>query len=171
MRRTRTSLFAALLATTILLVAVPAAFAAHHAAQTTPANCLRDQLGVRTNGSSGAAGTIRRAFVFTNVSPTTCRLYGYPGMQLFGRAGRPTPTLVKRTLGPGPTNVTLVAGASATFFAGYSDIPSGSSGCPMSAVVQITAPNAVASLFIPARLQACRGVVNVSAVQAGVHHA
>jgi hypothetical protein len=36
--------------------------------------------------------------------------------------------------------------------------------------VQITAPDVVASLFIPAQLQAC-GVVNVSAVRRGVHHA
>lgn len=171
MRRTRTSLVAGALAATLALVAVPAAFAAHGVAQTPSANCVRNQLGVRPNGANGAAGTIRRAWVFTNISGTTCKLYGYPGMQLFGKAGRPFPTTVKRTLAPGPTTVTLTPGASATFISSSSDIPSGSGSCPMSAVAQITAPNAVASLFIPARMQACRGIVNVSAVEAGIHHA
>jgi Protein of unknown function (DUF4232) len=169
MRRTRTSLVAGILAATLALVAVPAAFAAHQGAQAAPANCVRNQLGVRPNGISGAAGTIRRAWVFTNISKSTCKLYGYPGMQLFGRAGRPIPTTVKRNLAPGPTTVTLTPNASATFISSASDVPSGSSGCPMSAVVQITAPNAFASLFIPARMQACRGLVRVSAVRAGVH--
>ncbi len=63
------------------------------------------------------------------------------------------------------------AGASATFLSSYSDVASGSKPCPMSAVAQITAPDAAASLFIPAELGPCRGVVNVSAVRAGVHHA
>lgn len=171
MKRTRRSLLAALLAAALAMVAVPAALAAHHATQGAPANCVRDQLGVRANGMNGAAGTIRRAFVLTNVSRAACRLYGYPGMQLFGRAGRPFPTRVTRTLAPGPSNVILAPGASATFIAAYSDVASGSAPCPMSAVAQITAPNAVASSFIPARLQPCRGVVQVSAVQAGVRPA
>lgn len=42
---------------------------------------------------------------------------------------------------------------------------------PRSAVVRIAAPNGDASLFIPAALQPCRGVVDVSAVLAGIHPA
>ena len=171
MRRTRTSLVAGILAAIVVMAAVPAAFAALHAHQAPPGNCVRQQLGVRSNGTNGAAGTIYGAWVFTNLSPRACMLYGYPGMQLYGRAGRPLPTTVKRNLAPGPTHVRLAPGGSATFFSSYSDVPSGNHACATSAVAQITAPNAVASLFIPARLQACRGIVNVSAVKAGVHHA
>jgi hypothetical protein len=171
MKRTRTSLIAGILAAILVLAAVPAAFATLHAAQRTPGNCLRAQLGVRANGTNGAAGTIYGAWVFTNLSTKTCRLFGYPGMQLYGKAGRPIPTTVKRNLSPGPTDVTLVPGASATFYSSFSDVPSGRHACLASSVAQITAPNAVASLFIPARLQPCRGIVNVSAVRAGVHHA
>jgi Protein of unknown function (DUF4232) len=170
MRRTRTSLVAGIVTAIVLVAAVPAAFAAIHAQDTT-GNCVRNQLGVRSNGTNGAAGTIYGAWVFTNISSTSCRLYGYPGMQLYGRAGRPIPTIVKRSLRPGPTNVTLAPGGSATFISSYSDVSSSPKPCPMSAVAQITSPNAVASLFIPARLGPCRGVVNVSAVEAGVHHA
>jgi hypothetical protein len=169
-RRTRTSLVAGIVTAIIIVAAVPAALAAIHAPQATPANCVRNQLSVRANGTNGAAGTIRGAWVFKNLSGTTCRLYGFPGMQLFGTTGRPIPTTVKRTLNPGPTHVTLAPGASATFFSKFSDVPTGSQRCPMSAVAQITAPNAVASLFIPARLNPCGGIVNVSAVKAGVHH-
>jgi len=168
-KRTRTSFIAGVAVVLLTLVAVPAALA-HHAAPLTPANCLRDQLGVRPNGSDGAAGTIRNAWVFTNVSGATCRLYGYPGMQLYGRAGRPIPTTVKRNLPPGPSNVILGPGASATFVSRYNDVGSGPKACPTSAVIAITAPNATASLFIPARLQACKGLVSVSAVRAGIHH-
>jgi Protein of unknown function (DUF4232) len=169
-RRTRTSLVAGIVTAILVVVAVPAAFAALHAAQAPPGNCVRDQLGVRSNGTNGAAGTIHGAWVFTNLSGSSCKLYGYPGMQLYGRAGRPIPTTVRRNLPPGSTHVTLAPGGSATFFTSYSDVSSGPHPCPTSAVVQITAPNAVASLFIPAHLGPCRGIVNVSAVQAGVHH-
>lgn len=170
MRRIRTSMVAGVVAAIVVLATVPAAFAALHAAGT-PAACVRDQLGVRSNGTNGAAGTIHGAWVFTNRSDTSCSLDGYPDMQLYGRAGRPIPTTVKRSLPPGPTQVTLAPDASATFLSSYSDVTSGSDQCPTSAVVQITAPDAAASLFIPAQLQACGGIVNVSAVEAGVHHA
>ena len=169
MRRTRTSLIGGIVAAVIVVAAVPAAFAALHAAPSTPGNCSRAQLGVRDNGTDGAAGTIYGAWVFTNLSGKTCKLFGYPGMQLYSRVGRPFPTIVKRSLKPTPTLVTLAPGASATFFSSYGDVSSGSQGCPKSAVAQITAPNDFSSLFIPAELQPCRGIVNVSAVKAGVH--
>jgi hypothetical protein len=171
MRPTRTKLVTGIVATIVVLAALPAASAGLHAAQRSTEDCVRDQLGVRDNGSQGTAGTIHGAWVFTNLSGRACKLFGYPSMQLYGRAGRPIPTTVKRDLRPTPTRVTLAPGASATFFSQYSDVTSGSDRCPRSAVVRITAPNADASHFIPAQLQACGGVVHVSAVQAGVHHA
>ena len=169
MRHTRTTLVAAIVAAIVVLAAVPAAYAAIHAAQA-PANCTRDQLGVRSNGISGAAGTIHGAWVFTNVSPTSCTLNGYPDLQLYGRRGRPITTTVVKDLPPAPTDVILAPGGSGTFFTRYSDVPAGGGQCATSAVIQITPPNAVDSLFIPAQLQACNGIVHDSAVRAGVHH-
>ena len=171
MRRTRASLFAGIVAATLVVAAVPAAFAARHTAQGSLASCVRSQLGVRANGTTGAAGTIHGAWVFTNLSGRSCTLYGYPGMQLYSHAGRPMPTTVKRSLRPRPTNVTLAPGGSATFFSSYNDVQIGTHPCPTSEVAQITPPNAVDSLFIPAQLKPCGGIVNVSAVKAGVHHA
>lgn len=171
MRRTRTSSVAGIVAGIVVLAAVPGAFAALHATQGAPTNCARAQLGIRANGTNGAAGTIHGAWVLTNLSGTTCRLDGYPDLQLYGRTGRPIRTVVRHDLPPTPALVTLAPHASATFFSSYSDVPSSSKPCAMSAVAQITAPNAAASLFIPAQLQPCRGVVHVSSVRAGVHPA
>ena len=169
MKRIRTSLVGATLAAIVALAALPVVSAALQAAPL--ASCVRNQLGVRANGINGAAGTIHGAWVFTNVSAKACDLDGYPDLQLYGRRGRPIPTTVKRNLPPPPSHVKLLPGGSATFYSSYSDVSSGPGTCPTSAVIQITPPNASASLFIPAKLQACRGVVNVSAVLAGVHPA
>jgi hypothetical protein len=169
MPRTRTALIAALLTAALPLAAVPVALAAQHGSAA--ADCTRSQLGVRSNGIEGTAGTIHGAWVFTNLSGTTCRLDGYPDLQLYGRSGRPIRTVVRRNLPPAPSTVTLAAGDSATFFTSYSDVPSSAKGCATSAVMQVTAPNAGASHFIPAALGPCRGVVHVSAVTAGIHHA
>lgn len=169
MRRTRT-LVAGIAAAILLIGALPTAFAALHAAQAPAANCTRNQLGVRSNGTSGALGTIYGAFVFTNRSATACMLNGYPDMQLYGRAGRPIPTTVQTDLAPGPRNVRLAPGGSATFRTSYNDISAGPA-CPLSRVAQITAPSTAAPLFIPATLGPCGGIVNVSAVRPGVHHA
>ena len=171
MRRTRTSAIAGGLAALIALGAVPAALASRHATPRVAPNCVRSQLGVRSNGTNGAAGTIYGAWVFTNLSATACTLNGYPDLQLFGRTGRPIRTIVRRNLPPGPSSVRLAPGGSATFRTSYSDVAPGPTPCAMSAVAQITAPNVTASLYIPAALAPCRGVVNVSAVRPGVHHA
>lgn len=168
MKRIWTSTVGIALVGLVVLAALPSFSAAVQAAPLP--SCLRNQLGVRANGIDGAAGTIHGAWVFTNLSTKACDLDGYPDLQLYGRAGRPIPTTVKRDLAPAPTHVKLVPGGSATFYSRYSDVSSGPGTCPASSVIQITPPNANASLFIPASLQACRGVVHVSAVLGGIHH-
>jgi hypothetical protein len=167
MRRTRTKLITGIVAAVIVLAAVPAASAALHARGA--ANCVRAQLGVRNNGTSGALGTIHGAWVFTNRSDTACTLNGYPDLQLYGRGGRPLPTTTKKDLSPGPSQVSLAPDHSATFLSRYTDVPTGSQHCRPSAVLEIMAPNAADGLFIRAQLQACGGVIHVSAVEAGVH--
>ena len=167
-KRTR-ALLAGGITAIVLLAAVPASMAALHSK--TAAACVRNQLGVRSNGSQGAAGTIYGAWVFTNVSKTTCTLNGYPSIELFGKVGRPIPTTDKDDLAPAPRLVTLAPGGAATFHTSYSDVPSSRRACPVSSVMQVTSPGAQESLFIPATLQPCRGVVHVSGIRAGIHHA
>jgi len=161
-----TMLLATALAAIVVFAAEPATVAARAA---TPGPCTRSQLSVRSNGSQGALGTIYGAWVFTNVSKATCTVRGYPALQLYGKRGRPIPTHVKRDLRPRPRTVTLKPGASATFRTSYNDVAVPR--CPVSSVIQITPPHAAASLFIPAVLTPCRGIVHESAVFAGIHHA
>ena len=137
MRRIHTSLVAGFLTATIVLAAVPAVFGMLEASAAV-APCHREQLGVRSDGIDGAAGTIHGAWVFTNRSNETCSLKGYADLQMYGHGGRPLPTTVKRSLPPGPSLVMLVPGDSATFFTSYSDV--GSSRCAISAVLEIRRP-------------------------------
>jgi hypothetical protein len=169
MRRIHASWVAGVIAAIVVLTAVPAAFAALHTGTT--AACVRDQLGVKLHDTQGALGTIHGAWVFTNHSSTSCLLNGYPDLQLYGRTGRPLSTTVNDSLSPGPADVTLAPAGSATFLSSYSDVQNGTQPCRTSEVIQITPPSVTRSLFIPAELQACGGVIDVSAVEAGIHHA
>lgn len=166
-KRTR-ALLAAVITAIVVLAAVPASTAALHAAA--PGTCVRKQLAAQANGGEGAAGTIYNKWVLTNVSKTKCTLSGYPSIALYGKRGRPIATIVKRDLPPGPAVVTLAPGGSARFLTSYSDVPSSRRPCPASSVMQITPPGVEKSLFIPAVLGPCRGLVHVSAVRARIQH-
>ena len=168
MRRPSITLVAGLLAGLLVGAIVPAAFASLHGTAS-GGDCARSQLDVRPNGSQGAAGTIRGAWVFTNRSKSACTLDGYPDWQLFRKGGRPFATTTKKNLAPAPAHVTLTPGDSGTFFSQYSDVPSGTKRGRISRVAEMTAPSAGAGLFIPAALEACGGVIHVSGVEAGVH--
>ncbi len=166
-KRTR-ALLAGSITAIVVLAAVPASMAALNAAAV--GTCVRRQLAVKPNGGEGAAGTIYNKWVLTNVSKTKCTLSGYPSIALYGKRGRPIPTTVKRDLPPGPAVVTLAPGGSARFLTSYSDVPSSRRPCPASSVMQITPPGVAKSLFIPAVLGPCRGLVHVSAVRARIRH-
>jgi len=166
MRRHRSIVIGSIAA---LLVAgsIPVAMAALRGG--TASACSQSQLNVRQNGSEGAAGTIRGAWVFTNRSNATCSLNGYPDLQMFRKGGRPLATTTKKNLSPGPSAVVLDPGDSGTFLSSYSDVQSGSEKCTSSRVLEITPPDASAGLFIPPTLDPCGGVIRVSAVESGVH--
>jgi len=153
----------------VLLAAVPASMAAPSAASA--GTCVRKQLAVKAGRGEGAAGTIFNTWILTNVSKTRCTLSGYPSIALYGKRGRPIPTTVKRDLPPGPALVTLAPGGSARFLSSYSDVPSSRRPCPASSVMQVTPPGVAKSLFIPAVLGPCRGLVHVSAVRVRIDRA
>jgi hypothetical protein len=165
----RTSKIVAFATVVVLTAAIPATLAT--ARSSSVGVCERGQLGLRSNGSQGALGTIYGAWVVKNVSSTKCVLDGYPGIGLYGAKGRPISLTVQDSLKPGRSQVTLSPGGSATFRTSYSDVPPGPAGCPESLVIRVAAPGASASLFIPAELGPCRGILNVSAVESGVHPA
>ena len=136
----------------------------------TPPRCSISQLRVRQTSSNGAAGSIGLTFAFTNVSSTTCTLFGYPGMQMLAAGGGSLPTTVIRApsvVVPAVAERTVILGpnAIASFYAGYSDVSAGS--CPQAARLEVTPPNAYDHLVIATSIAPCRGRINVSPVFAG----
>jgi len=150
-------------------VGVARAGATPHAAATH--RCERRQLSLARPSSNGAAGSVGLRFTFTNTSATACHLFGFPGIRLLSH-GRALPTTVIR----GTSNVvpfepenrvTLAPGGRASFFAGYSDVPTGSQSCPASTGANVWAPNDVRSIHVRFPAQACGGRVTVSPVVPG----
>ncbi|HEX5252135.1 MAG TPA: DUF4232 domain-containing protein [Gaiellales bacterium] len=150
-------------------VGVARAGATPHAAATH--RCERRQLSLASPSSNGAAGSVGLRFTFTNTSATACHLFGFPGVRLLSH-GRALPTTVIR----GTSNVvpfepekrvTLAPGGRASFFAGYSDVPTGSQKCPTSTGADVWAPNDFKSIHVRFPAQACGGRVTVSPVVPG----
>ena len=86
-----------------------------------------------------------RTMVFTNASPTTCTLFGYPGLQLVSAAGGPLKAPVRLGGGyvftdSGPRLVTLRPGDGASFQFGGPVIAQGSGRlCPLTGAVRVIA--------------------------------
>ena len=136
--------------------------------------CTVSQLQVAVGGSNGAAGTIYMNATFTNTSPTTCNMQGYPGMQLLNAQGQNLPTNVVRgglNFSDAPANqppalVTLAPQQAAQFDWAYSDVPVGNQqSCPMSSSALVTAPNDTHSATISLQIPSCgAGTIHVSPV-------
>jgi hypothetical protein len=133
--------------------------------------CLRRQLTLAPPSSNGALGSVGLRFTFTNRSATACRLFGFPGMRLLSH-GRALPTTVIR----GTSNVvpfepentvTIAPGGRASFFAGYSDVPTGSQRCPSSTGANVWAPNDSRSIRVHFPAMACGGRITVSPLVPG----
>lgn len=83
--------------------------------------CSGAQLHLSYSGAEGATGHLELTVAVRNVSPSPCRLRGYPGARLMGRAGRPLPLRVARGHGffpdtqSRPQAVALTPGATAHF--------------------------------------------------------
>ena len=156
---------------TALVAAGVARAGAPHAAAATTHRCLRRQLSLAPPSSNGALGSVGLRFTFTNRSATACRLFGFPGMRLLDH-GRALPTTVIRgTSNVVPSEpertVTLAPGGRASFFAGYSDVPTGYQRCPSSTGADVWAPNDFRSIRVHFPAMACGGRVTVSPVVPG----
>jgi hypothetical protein len=124
--------------------------------------------------SGVAAGSVGQTIALRNTSPRSCTLYGYPGLVMLGPAGQPLPTHVERgsstTVRPEqPATVLLASGADASFALGFSDGTGFHGGCPASARLEVTAPNAYGAMTLSDRLDAygpC-GAITVSPVYPG----
>jgi hypothetical protein len=157
--------------TALVAAGVARAGAAPHAAAATTHRCLQRQLTLAPPSSNGALGSVGLRFTFTNRSSTACHLFGFPGMQLL-RHGHALPTTVIRgTSNVVPSEpertVTLAPGGRASFFAGYSDVPTGNQRCPSSTGANVWAPNDFRSIRVHFPAAACGGRITASPVVPG----
>lgn len=152
---------------------VAAAHTLGAAAATATPRCEVRNLKLAPPRSSGAAGSIGLLFTFTNNGRTTCHIFGFPGMRLENKHHRAMSTTVIRGTSVvvpfEPENTVRIApGRRASFFAGYSDVPTGNEKCPTSAYVQVTPPNDYRQLTVAMGATACGGRITVSPVVPGV---
>jgi Protein of unknown function (DUF4232) len=159
------------LAAAIGAAAAVEAQAAGDAAAAVP-RCRLRQLSLAQPKSTGAAGSVRMRFVFTNVSATTCQLFGYPGMQLLNARGAALPTYVRRgtsnVVPPEPeSEVVMTHSQHASFYAGYSNVPSSGQTCKASTSLEVTPPNDTKHFTLRLAIAPCGGILTVSPVVHG----
>ena len=141
------------------------------AAASTP-RCRLHQLSLARPKSNGAAGSIRLRFVFTNSSSSTCKLFGFPGLQMLNTHHANLHTVVIRATSnvvpPEPElNVVMTPGQHGSFYAGYSDVPTGTQTCPAAAFLEVTPPNAFKHFTQSSHIAPCGGKITVSPVVHG----
>jgi hypothetical protein len=139
---------------------------------TSVVRCRLSQLGLAQPKSTGAAGSVRMRFVFTNVSKSTCKLFGFAGMQLLNARGAALPTYVHRgtsTVVPAEPEVDVVMtpGQHGSFYAGYSDVPVGAQACKVSTSVEVTPPNDAKHFTLKLAIAPCGGILTLSPVVHG----
>jgi hypothetical protein len=86
--------------------------------------CSAAVLRGRMEPGDPGAGQRHARLVVTNTGPAPCTLYGYGGLQLLDRGGRPLPTDLIRQATPGPALVRLAPGASAAKNLHWTIVPS-----------------------------------------------
>jgi hypothetical protein len=172
MRDRRATRLAAVLVAAAGIGALGAAATHASAGAASVPRCRLHQLSLAKPKMNGAAGTIRLRFVFTNSSSSTCKLFGFPGMQMLNKNRNPIPTHVHRGTGNGvpaepETDVVMTPGQHGSFYAGYSDVPTGSEKCRLSSFVEVTPPNDFKHFTQALRIQPCGGKITVSPVVHG----
>jgi hypothetical protein len=165
---------AAVLAIALAAVGAAGTAVAHSSAGAAPSTprCRLHQLSLAPPKSNGAAGSIRLRFVFTNRSGATCKLFGFPGLQMLNKHHAKIRTRVIRgtsnVVPPEPElDVIMTPGQHGSFYAGYSDVPTGSQTCPTSSFLEVTPPNDFNHFTMTLRIMPCGGKITVSPVVHG----
>jgi hypothetical protein len=143
--------------------------------------CGKAQMAMTATGQGAGLGHVGVLFTMRNTSSVSCRLKGYPGLQLLGSSGQPLPTTVMRAtsgayLFPAvvPHWVALPPGAVGSFSLQYGNSPVGAAvsepyatACPAATQAAVTLPNAAVHSVVPASMAPCQGQVLVSPVVPG----
>ncbi|MGW1811755.1 DUF4232 domain-containing protein [Streptomyces sp. NPDC002078] len=138
------------------------------------AACATRDLNARPGISQGTAGSVYQVIDFTNISQTTCTLYGYPGVSLAG--GSPV-----RQIGPAATRnttapralVTLAPGSTGNALLRITDAgnyPATQCHPTAAQYLQVYPPGQTTPIYVAYNSTSCAGTVgllSVSAVQAG----
>jgi hypothetical protein len=170
-RATRVGIVLAVAVAGICAVSAAVAHASAGAAATTP-RCRLHQLSLAQPRSDGALGSIRLRFVFTNTGGSTCKLFGFPGLQMLNSHHANLHTTVIRgtsnVVPPEPElNVVMTPGQHGSFYAGYSDVPTGSQTCPAASFLEVTPPNDFNHFTQTSHITPCGGRITVSPVVHG----
>jgi hypothetical protein len=143
--------------------------------------CRKAQLTMTATGEGAALGHVGVLFTMRNTSSASCRLEGYPGLQLLDSEGRALPTTVLRAVSGAylfpavmPHSVAIPSGAVGSFDLQYFNSPVGAAAnepyptaCPAAAQVEVTLPSSAGSSVVPASMAPCEGQVLVSPVVPG----
>jgi len=137
--------------------ALAAPGAAHVGRIATPA-CTTSGLDIWLNTQgNGAAGTSYYDLEFTNLSGSTCTLFGYPGVSATNLTGTQLGSAAVR-IGATPQTVTLANGATATALVGIVEggiFPPAQCGPVTAAGLRIYPPNQSQSKRVPFPFAAC----------------
>src|ERR1700733_14538156 len=124
-------------------------------------------------GQQGGMGHGEIGFQLRNTSSTSCRTYGWPGIQFLDQSGAPLPTIPHHTTSDFFGNSTAIPlviapGDSASFRLDVGHGVATSNGCATAYALQVIAPNDTATLrtAIPNGAYECRDA-NVSPLRAG----
>lgn len=132
--------------------------------------CHTGDLSATVRMRDSAAGHRYAWLVLTNTSKTTCTIYGYGGMQLYGSDGKAVPTRMERDGNIPPELLTLAPGHTARSSLRWTVVPTGSEptgkACePSGTSAHVTPPDETSYLGIPWRYgQVCdRGAIQQGA--------
>jgi hypothetical protein len=139
-----------------------------------PGPCQGSALKVALGAGSAAAGTTYYPIRFTNISATTCTLYGFPGVSFTGEtyAVQVGPAASRNHSSPEHL-VTLAPGAVASALISVIDAGNYSSGCGQTTAsgILVYPPNLTTSVGLPFNGMTCVSpkyhVLTVNAVVAG----
>jgi len=138
-----------------------------------PSPCVAGDLSLSFMGQQGGMGHGEIGFELRNTSSSSCRTYGYPGIQFLDQQGRPLPTIPHHTtndfFGATPAVPLVIApGQSASFRLDVGHGVATANGCATAYALQVIPPNDTATLrtMIPNGSYECRDA-NVSPLRAG----
>lgn len=165
---------AASASTTVGAPATPATPAASPTVAGAAPACPTRSLGLKLGLGQGAAGSTFQAIDFTNISSTTCTLYGYPGVSLaggtpvkqIGLAAAESHTTARKLVTLSPRAV-----ANAVLQIVHAvNVPAGKCGLVTAHSLQIYPPNQTTPAYLHYTSQTCSKpvqILTVSVVQPG----